>query len=836
MLDTDLKREDWFRGVGAGFRRSLRLGEFRLLLLACLLVSIALSAVGALGSRIEQAMQIRTSAILGADAILSSARPLGDEYSDLAEELGLETARSVGFLSMLISGEESRLVGIRAVSDNFPLRGEVLIKREEVPEGYVVLERPPKRGEVWAATQIVVDLGLDVDDPVQLGEMSADFNGEILLDPEGGASRIRFAPRVLMNLEDLEETGLVTPASRARYRLMVAGTREAVDAFEQAVRPRLKTYEQIVVADIRRDEVRSTVGRIISYIRLAVLLSVILSVAAMTLAAQGLWRRQMTEMALLRCLGRQNGKIIARLGLVYLAAGLPVCIAGVLIGFGIQYLAGRLVQELAIITLPGPSPWPLAGAALVTLLSLFVVSMPTLRAVRHVPPLMLLRASTGPPLGQRSSTFSILVLIVLLTVILAGDAALALTVLPGLLLAALLFWGLIRLLILIAGRIARASPSPYYVALKEVCSNGAHSAWIASTFGTIVFAIVLLGIFRYDIFETWGQTLPDDAPNVFVINIKESNLPPLQAFLDKQELTRTDMYAIIRGRIVQINGRAVTEYDFASREAEDRLSHEFNLTETAALPEDNEVVAGRWFTAADRGLSVEAETAEALELEIGDRITLDIAGSLHVAPVLSIREVVWENMRPNFFIIASPGLLEDAPVSHMLAAHVVDDLNLFVNRITREFPNVSAINVSILLKRFQDIIDQGSMAISTVFLFTLLAAALVFFGILQGQKVTRQWQIALLKSMGAGRSFIRAAVIGEFALLGTLSGLLGSSVALLCGALMAEHIFEIKLEISWHWMGISIALGILLVAVSGYLSIRRLLNVVPVRLLARDGG
>ena len=280
----------------------------------------------------------------------------------------------------------------------------------------------------------------------------------------------------------------------------------------------------------------------------------------------------------------------------------------------------------------------------------------------------------------------------------------------------------------------------------------------------------------------------------------------------------------------------MTEYDFSSREAEDRLSHEFNLTETAVLPEDNEIVAGRWFTAADRGLSVEAETAEALELEIGDRVTLDIAGSLHGAPVLNIREVVWENMRPNFFIIASPGLLEDAPVSHMLAAHVVDDLNLFVNRITREFPNVSAINVSILLKRFEDIIDQGSMAISTVFLFTLLAAALVFFGILQGQKVTRQWQIALLKSMGAGRSFIRAAIIGEFALLGTLSGLLGSSVALLSGALMAEHIFEIELDISWHWMGISIALGILLVAISGYLSIRRLLNVVPVRLLARGGG
>ena len=181
-----------------------------------------------------------------------------------------------------------------------------------------------------------------------------------------------------------------------------------------------------------------------------------------------------------------------------------------------------------------------------------------------------------------------------------------------------------------------------------------------------MFALVLLAVFRYDIFESWNQTLPDDSPNVFAINIKESNIEPLDGFLDRQNVSRSDMYSVIRTRVVEINGRPISEYNFTG-EARDRVSHVFNLTETAELPEDNEVVEGQWFLGSERGLSVEDETASELGLDLGDTLTLDTAGIRHTAPILNLREVVWENMRPNFFIIATPGLLEGAPVSHMLA-------------------------------------------------------------------------------------------------------------------------------------------------------------------------
>ena len=148
---------------------------------------------------------------------------------------------------------------------------------------------------------MVKDLNLELSPELQLGDSFLRFEREILLEPESGAGMLRLAPRLLMNIDDLNQTGLVTAASRARFRLLVAGSKESLAAFGQAIEPILKPYQSWHVADLRRDEVRNTIGRVVSYLRVTVLLSVVLAIVAMALAAQGLWGRQIHEIALLRC-------------------------------------------------------------------------------------------------------------------------------------------------------------------------------------------------------------------------------------------------------------------------------------------------------------------------------------------------------------------------------------------------------------------------------------------------------------------------------------------------------------------------------------------------------
>jgi putative ABC transport system permease protein len=459
--------------------------------------------------------------------------------------------------------------------------------------------------------------------------------------------------------------------------------------------------------------------------------------------------------------------------------------------------------------------------------------LPILISIRRVPGIALLReGQTDRILSNRVAICSIMVLLVLLTVFLARDLTLAMAVLAGLLLAALLLWSLVRGLIFVARRYIRSRPSPYFIAIRAMCANASRSTWIASTFAAIMFALVLLGVIRGDILDAWQQSVPETAPNLFLINIKEPDIVPLTELLGKNGIATVEMFSVIRGRITAINDQPVSGFEFASEEARHRVNHEFNLTELGELPADNDIVSGQWFSDQVHGVSVEDETAEVLGLETGDTLSMNVAGQRYSVPVTSIRHVKWDNMKPNFFIIGSPGTFADAPRNFISGIYVKDQRPELVNRINQAFPGVTAIDLGMLLKRFRTLVDQGSGAISVVFLFTLVSAALVFIGILQGQRSARRQEIALLKSMGASRRFVRTAVLSEFALLGLVAGMVGSLLALLSSWLLARNLFEFTMAFPWQWLLLSIVAGAAVVSITGYASIRKLLDEYPMRLLS----
>jgi putative ABC transport system permease protein len=813
-------------------KRQLRLGEFKLLFTGLLLVGVALGAVGTFSERIEQSMQERTSAMLGADGLVSSTRPLPQHYAELAMESGLEVARSVSFMSMLMTEQGSRLAGVRAVSSGYPLRGKVLLSNESGQP-----TESPVPGTVWTATQLVSDLGLESGSTVQLGDAELVYRNEILLEPEGGAGMLRLAPRVLMNIDDLERTGLITPASRARYRLLVAGTAEALEKFELAIEPELESWEHWRVADIRRDEVRSTVGRIVSYIRLAVLLAVVLAVVSMSFAAQGLWGQQANEVALLRCLGQRHSQTLKSLSQAYLVAAVPASLVGVGLGYLLQLVAGRFVETATGIALP-PSSWlPVVLSVAACLVVLVTVMLPILVSMRHVPGLSLLReGQTDRIRSNRIAISTIIGLLVLLTLFLSRDMALAGAVLAGFLLAALVLWSIIRSLIFLARRFVRRRASAFYIAVKSMCANASRSAWIASTFGAIMFSFVLLGVIRGDIMDAWQQSVPDTAPNLFLVNIKAPDIVPLTSLLEDNGVEGVEMFSVIRTRITEINNQPVSSLEFSSEESRHRINHEFNLSELSELPEDNTVVHGEWFNGSTPGLSLEIDTAQVLGLETGDILGLDVAGQRYSAPITSVRHVKWDNMKPNFYIIGSPGLLADAPRNFISGIYVEGQRAELVNQVNRLFPAITAIDLGMLLARFRTLVDQGSGAISMVFMFTLVAAILVFTGILQGQRGARRQEIALLKSMGATKRFVRTAILTEFSLIGLVAGIVGSLLAMLSSWLLAQNLFELTFDFPWQWLFTAIFTGVPVVSITGYLSIRKLLDEYPIRLLSQGSA
>ena len=816
--------------------RHIRLAEFRLLFVGLLLVGMALSAVGLFTDRVEQGLAIRTSAILGADGLIRSTRPLDDEYTALAKQFGLEVAHSVSFMSMAITATESRLAGVRAVSSNYPLRGEVLLSSVAGSDTATAVVAPI-RGTVWGATQLVQDLNLKPASDVQLGNSVLRFEREILLEPDGGAGLLRLAPRILMNIADLAQTGLITPASRAHFQLLVAGPKASLAAFGVAIEARLQPSQSWRVADLRRDEVRNTIGRVVSYLRVAILLAVVLAIVAMALAAQGLWGRQVHEIALLRCLGQCHWQTLKTLAGVYMLMAVPVSLVGIGLGYLLQHIALLIIQDITHSALPPPTWLPLGLAMLMCIIVVAGVMMPILLALKRVPTMALLRAGQIDGIRRnRSANISILMLVILVTIFLARDLWLAFALLSGLVFATAILWCTVRGIIGLSKRLVTPRPRAWYAALKVLSSNGGRSAWLISAFGATIFALVLLGVVRADLFAAWQKSVPPDAPNVFLMNIQPYETATLSALLHRKGISEATLYPIIRARISAINHQATSVRTFTDEDARHQINHDFSITELAQLPADNRISAGNWFVPNDNGFSVEQDIANTLGVTLGDRLTMDIGGLSITAPISSLREVKWDNMQPNFYLIASPGLLDDAPRSYITGIYMAAHRNQLIHQINQAHPSVTAIDLDMLLARVKTLSEQGGNAVSAVFVFTLLTALLVLFGVLQGQRSAREQEIALLKTLGAGRRFVRNTIILEFALLGALAGLIGASMALLSGWILAEYVFEFSYNIAWQWLMVSIAGAVIIIATVGYGSVRHLLGVLPIRLLTRENN
>ncbi|GJL81648.1 MAG: ABC transporter permease [marine bacterium B5-7] len=833
-------KAQWCSRLGQ-FRREFRLAEFRLLLMALFFVATALSAVGLFGDRVERAMQLQTGALIGADALISSTRPIADEYTTLARAMGLDTAQTVSFLSMAVIDNDSRLARVKAVSDNYPLRGSVISRaiadvkettgsNAEPIEGRSDAILQP--GNAWVATSLA--RGLDnTDSSLTLGRSTFKATRQILLEPQGSLGSFRIAPRIFIRLDQLDDTGLISPASRASFRLLVRGTQAELDQFADAIEPRLQPYERMDVADLRRDEVSSTVGRVVSYLNLSILVSVILAIVAMALGAQGLWRRQIHAGALLRCLGGSHKKWLRSQALWYLGVAIPVGLAGAAFGALLQWFAVMLVHSASGVSLPPPGISPVIEVITLSVVAILAIMLPLVFAQGRVPVMTLLRSGQGDRIQAGSiGVLSVVILIAVLSVVLAGDIKLAGIVLLALAVAGVLFWIIIRVLL---GGLAAAVPahsSALYIGLKNLTSNARRSAWLASAFGVTVFALVLLGVVRGDLFDAWSKSVPADAPNLFLVNIQPDEVEPIGQFLDAQAESRERFYAIFRGRLIMIDGKTVSEDSFDNDSARHRASHEFNLTESDSLPEGNQLIEGKSFAVSGPGFSVEEGTAESLGLGIGSILFFDVGGIRIEAPVVNIRSVRWDSMRPNFFVLGSDGLFADAPRTYITAARVVDKTGRFTRMVNKDYPAVTVIDLEMIIKRLRDLVDQASTAVSVVFLFTLAAALLVLIGVLQGQRQARRAEIALLKTFGASRSIVRRTVVAEFALLGAIAGLVGGGLALFSGYMLADQVFGFIYDPAWRWLFLSAAGAAVVVGATGYWSIRSLMAVRPVRLLA----
>ena len=779
--------------------RDLRAGELRLLAVAVTLAVAALTSVAFFADRLQGGLQRDALQILGGDAVVASDNPTPASFVQRARALGLQGVTSVGFPTMGrasdAQGGASRLVAFKSVQPGYPLRGSLTVA--DAPGAPEQTTRDiPAPGEVWVDAPLLDALGLKMGDPLLLGDASLRIARIIVIEPDRGAGFMAFAPRVMVNEVDVAATGLVQPASRLTYRFAVAGEPRAVREFSAWAATEV---EQPGVHGVRlesiesgRPEMQQTLDRAQKFLSLVALLAALLSAVAVALAARGFAAGHLDASAMLRVLGQSQRAIAGSYAVEFLLVGLAASALGVLLGYAVHHVFVLLLAGLVESSLPGASPWPAALGLGVGLTLLVAFGLPPVLQLAQVPPLRVIRRDIG---GLRPASVAVLGLGVAgfaaLLLVVSSDPKLGLIAVGGFAVAVGVFALLSWLAVLLLRKSVNESTAPRWLVLatRQISARPAYAVVQVSSLAVGLLALVLLVLLRTDLIASWRQATPPDAPNRFVINIQPDQADAFRQTIERAGVRRYDWYPMIRGRLVAINGQPITPESYTEDRSQRLVEREFNLSNAAAQPPHNQVVAGRWTPGEEGGASVEDGLAKTLGLKLGDTMRFDMAGVQHEVRITSLRKVDWGSMRANFFVMFPVDHLEGAAVTY-LAAYRAPEAAGFDNALVRQFPNITNVDMGATLMQVQRVLDQVVRAVEFLFGFTLAAGLVVLFAAVTATREERAREYAIMRALGARGSLLGDVQRAELAGVGLLAGVLASCVAVAVGWALARFVFD----------------------------------------------
>lgn len=822
-------------------RRDWRAGELRFLLLALVLAVAALSAVGFFVDRMNRVLERDAAQLLGADLVVRSDYPLKAEWREQAQRRGLALADTVSFPSMAGSGEgeETGLVALKAVSPDYPLRGALTLERDGRRQS---TRGAPRPGTAWVDPALLTARRLAPGSVLTLGERRFTIAAAIVQEQDRGAGFMNFAPRVMIAAADLESTGLVQPGSRITYRLQVAGDPQAVrgwrDWLDAEIRRTGTRGVQLEGLDSGRPEMRATLDRARQFLALVGLLTAMLAALAIALAARRFMQRHLDAVAMLRCLGLTQSALTWLYLVEFLLVGVAGGLLGALAGFGAHFMLLQWLGPLLQVELPSPGWLPLWQGIATGLLLLLGFALPPVLQLRNVPHNRVLRREQAPPQAFTVAGYATaLGCFVALLLWQAGDLKLGLLTAGGFA-AALVVSGLAARGLLHALRWLRSplqSPA-WRFALDSLRRRPAASSLQVVSLALGLMALLMLTLVREDLLAAWRQSAPPDAPNHFIINIQPEQRDAVAAALAQGGVNDATLYPMIRGRLLQIGERRVGPESFAEERAQRLVEREFNLSTMAGLPAQNRVVEGQWFDAQRQGheASVEQGLAKTLGIRLGDALRFEVAGVPVDAKVTSLRKLDWGTMRVNFFVILDPAAARDLPQTFITAFHLPPSQSALVNRLVRDYPNLTIVDVGSMVAQVQQVISQVVAAIEFLFLFTLAAGVLVLAAALRVSQDERAHESALLRALGATRAQLARAQWVECGLLGGAAGLLAASGASAVGWVLARQVFDFDWQFSpLVWLA-GAAIGIGSALAGGWFALHGVLSRPPI-LTLREG-
>lgn len=828
-------------------KRDWQAGELRILILALVIAVASTTLIQFFADRLHRGMVTKAADIMGGDMVIASPQPIPQAWLDRAQTPGLQSLQTLEFRTVALHGEAMQLASVKAVETAYPLRGMIRTASEPFVEGEPVTGGPAP-GTVWVEARVLSALKANVGDKLLIGDAELRIAQVLTYESDRGGSFYSFSPRIMMAMQDVKATAVIQPGSRVTWRLVLAGTAEAIDAFNTWVAPQLSTHHKLQDVNNNRPELSNALLKAENYLGLTSLMAVLLAGVAIAMAANRYSLRHFDLSAILRSMGMSQGRIVWLYLWQFLVIATLGSAFGCLVGWAGHYLLEVLLHTALPVLLPPPGWMPVITGTGTAFIILGGFAMPPVLRLRKVPPLRVLRRDLLPPAPAVTSLYFLaMAAMVLLMWQHTGNAQLTFTVAIGLVVVLLVF-GVLALLVLRAVQGLRHVDLAWRIGIRRLGRNQGASVGQLLAFSLTLMAMLLLILVRTDLLKNWQAQLPENAPNHFAINVQPADKQVFADYLDSNSIARAEVYPMVRGRLTHINDIPAREKAGSAAQTSNDLDRELNLTWAATLARDNRLVEGDWWPentvnsdnegAADSAnplgsvarparVSLEARFASRLNIEIGDKLIFSIAGAPIHTQVTSFRHVQWDSFKPNFFVMFEPGALDDKAATFMTSFYLAPAQKSQLNAMMAQFPSVTVLEVDAILNQVKEILVQVTLAVEYMLLFALLAGVVVLWAAVQTTLTERLQEGALLRALGAGRAMLKRAQRVEFLGLGALAGFMAA-----CGAelvLWGVHtqVFSLEFNINpWVWLATPLT-GMLLVGSAGLTGARRVVEEPP---------
>jgi len=781
------------------FYKKILFRQWRLTAIRLFCVAIAIScavtfSITLLGDRLEQLFANQAKEVFAADMVLKSTNALTGEQEDIINTISLQQAETLSFQTMANIGDEFLLSSVKAVTNKYPLRGQLQVSDTLFGEK-IAIQHGPSQGEVWVEDRVLNELNVQLGDMINIGEALFKVSRLLIYEPDRGNSFYSFTPRIMMHYEDVAKTEIVKPGSRVVHRYLFSGATDELNKLRRELEETLQLNQEFLTLESANQTLATTIDRAYRFLHVTALIAILLGAIGASLVSYQYAYEMTYQYAVLRCLGLQGKKMVLTVVIPFLFFTLLAILLGLSLGGVIHVIIMHNLAGILPEALPSSSYKPYVISVVTALVIVVSFAWPFLYKLRHTQPKLLLNRVEAQESPMLFTAIAMLIGLSVLAFMATANVLHTAYIILIISVFVIFSYFITTFIISLITKITKTATTRTKLSARMLRANRRMVALQVIAIAITIFSLALVTTIRDDLLASWQSKVPDDAPNIFAINLFESEKSEFIDAIEKREISHSPMYPVVRGRLSAVNNEPIRKY--ASKESgrqDESLRRDLALTWSFALAEDNKIVSGVWHDKSqlenEITVSVEEGLAENLEIELGDKLEFTIETQKIEALVTSIRSVKWESFTPNFYMIFYPGSLDELPASYIASMHLPSGQRSMLRELVGNFPSATFFDVDFLLQRIRGIAQQISYAVEIILYFSLFASIIVFVSIELILRNSRNYTTAVYKTIGTKTTLIQSMYRLQFIIIGLIAGIIAYLLNIIISYALSNYLIE----------------------------------------------